>query len=261
MEDLFLKERSKGWDGKLEWLSTATCITLLLLSYLFRGYSSILLTFIYLIAGVPIVIKTFQNFTFYTFNIDALMAIAAFGSIFLGIAHEGALLLVLFSLSYALEYSVSHKLEDALAHLKNSCPQKANVLQEDGTLIETALADIPVEAQVIVRAGEVVPLDGVVHKGSSSICIAHLTGESAPIAVSEGSEVLAGSNNYDATLTVKVTKPSTESTLSKILQLIAEAKLNKPKVQLFLDKFSSFYAISVVLSSFLLIFVMTLFLV
>jgi P-type E1-E2 ATPase len=97
-----------------------------------------------------------------------------------------------------------------------------------------------------VKAGEIVPLDGVVVSGSSHVNLSHLTGESLPVAKRGGDEVQAGARNLDGTLTLKVLRTSTDSTLSRIEQLITEAQQARPQLQKLIDRFGDKYAMSII---------------
>ena len=100
-------------------------------------------------------------------------------------------------------------------------------------------------AKLLVRAGEFVPLDGEVLAGRSSLNLSHLTGESHPIFKMVGDEVPAGALNMEGALTIIVTRTSADSTLKRIINLIAHAQEAKPKLERFIDRFGDRYAMSV----------------
>ncbi len=225
---------------------------LLLASYLvsfhpeFGPFSAILLGSVYLIVGVPALINAVEDIVISRdCNIDVLMTLAAFSAIFMGSGFEGALLLVLFALSGAIEDTVSLKAKSALMQLHRIVPLKAYVL-EDNELHERAIQDVPLDALVFVRAGEVVPLDGIVVDGASSVSLVHLTGESVPVRKLAGDELPSGARVIDGSLTVKVTHVSQDSTVSRIVQLITEAQAAKPVLERWFDKFSRRYAITII---------------
>jgi len=155
-------------------------------------------------------------------------------------------LLVLFAFSGAMESAVSRKARGALQSLNNLSPTMGVVIAEDGTLFQKSVREITVGTPLLVRAGEVVPLDGTVVEGQSFVNLVHLTGESLPVSKKVGDEIQAGSRNLDGTLTISVSRTSSESTLSKIIQLVNEAQTMKPHLQRFLDKFSKWYAITII---------------
>ena len=154
------------------------------------------------------------------------MTLAALLSVVIGSAIEGALLLVLFSLSEAMEEFVTKKTKSAITSLEELCPTQAIKIMEDDSHVSVSVKSIVLDDVLLVKPGEVIPLDAKVLKGSSFINMQHLTGETDPIAVEIGSTVAAGSINIDGSLTIKVTKASTESTLAKIIDLITQAQQN-----------------------------------
>ncbi len=227
---------------------------LLAASFFLKSYfalSSILLATVYLIVGIPALINAIEDIVLKKdCNIDVLMTMAAFGAIFMGSGFEGALLLVLFALSGAIEDTVSLKAKSALIELHKLVPLKAYVVDGD-ELRERAIQDVPLEALVLVRAGEVVPLDGIVVDGASSVSLVHLTGESNPVRKIAGDAVPSGARVIDGSLTVKVTHLSHDSTVSRIVQLITQAQSAKPTLERWFDRFSRGYAITIIALFFL----------
>lgn len=212
----------------------------------FFSLSIILLATVYFIVGVPALINAVEDIVLRKdCNIDVLMTLAAFGAIFMGSGFEGALLLVLFALSGAIEDSVSLKAKNALIELHKIVPVKAYLL-EDGELHERAIQDVAIDALVLVRAGEVVPLDGIVVDGASMVSLVHLTGESVPVRKIAGDVVPSGARVIDGSLTVKVTHVSQDSTVSRIVQLITRAQGTKPVLEQWFDKFSRRYALTII---------------
>lgn len=212
----------------------------------YSALSTIVLAAVYLIVGVPALINAIEDIVLrHDCNIDVLMTLAAFSAIFMGSGFEGALLLVLFALSGAIEDSVSLKAKNALIELHKIVPLKAYVLEE-GELHERAIQDVALDALVLVRAGEVVPLDGLIVDGASSVSLVHLTGESVPVRKIAGDEVPSGARVIDGSLTVKVTHLSQDSTVSRIVQLITEAQGAKPVLERWFDKFSRRYALTII---------------
>jgi heavy metal translocating P-type ATPase len=246
----FLEKGSKKWAHNLSLKSSLAASFFLFSAYITSffmiEFSHFFLLLVYFLAGTPALLRTFEDIKNFEINIDVLMTMAAFLSFMIGSQMEGGLLLVLFAFSGAMEESVSKKAKGALINLHHLSPALGIVIEKDGTLFQKSVREIHVGTHLLVRAGEVVPLDGKVVDGSSYVNLVHLTGESVPVSKTAGDEVQAGSRNLDGTLTVEVTKTSGESTLSKIIKLIHEAQEMKPKLQRFLDKFSRRYAILVI---------------
>lgn len=246
----FLKKTSRPWAKNLSLKSSLLAGFFLLSSFVthfhFLDLSYFLLLFVYFLAGTPALLNTIEDIKNLEINIDVLMTMAAFLSFLIGSQMEGGLLLVLFAFSGAMEEAVSKKATGALQNLNTLSPTIGMVLGKDGTLFQKSVREISVGTHLLVKAGEVVPLDGIVIDGHSFVNLVHLTGESVPISKKENDPVQAGSRNLDGTLTIRVTKTNAESTLSKIIQLIHEAQAMKPRLQRFLDKFGKRYAITII---------------
>ncbi|HRD55249.1 MAG TPA: cation-transporting P-type ATPase, partial [Parachlamydiaceae bacterium] len=104
------------------------------------------------------------------------------------------------------------KAKSAISSLHKLSPQKATVIEEDGTHIERAIQDIAVGSSILVKASQVVPLDGIVTSGTSSVNLVHLTGESFPVPKKTGDAVAAGAKNLEGALTLQITHSSADST-------------------------------------------------
>jgi Cd2+/Zn2+-exporting ATPase len=214
--------------------------------YGYTELSMILLSCVFLIVGVPAVINSIEDVAWRKdVNIDVLMTLAAFAAIFIGNGFEGALLLVLFALSGAIEDTVSLKAKSAIMTLHGLVPTKACVVEGAYTK-ERAVQDVTIGSLVLVRAGEIVPLDGIVVEGTSSISVAHITGESAPIRKGPAMEVPSGARVLESSLTIRVTHTSRDSTVSRIVELITHAHERKPKLERWFDKFARVYSISII---------------
>ena len=178
-------------------------------------------------------------------NIDFLMLAAAFGAAAIGEWEEGALLLFLFTLSGALEEFAMDRTRKAIAGLIDLRPETAH-LRRDGELVEIAVEELKVGDVVLVRPGERLPVDGQVIGGNSSVDQSPVTGESVPVYKESGNEVFSGTINGGGALEVKVTKLASESTLSKIIQLVQEAQEDVAPTQRLIDRFSQPYTLAVI---------------
>jgi Zn2+/Cd2+-exporting ATPase len=169
------------------------------------------------------------------FDIETLMVLAAVGACFLGAWFEGAFLLFLFGLGHALEHRAMDKARRALEALGKLRPETARVKRGD-EISETPVRQVRRGDIVIVRPGDRVPLDGVIRAGASSLDQATVTGESAPVAKSAGDQVFAGTINTEAMLEIEVAKISSESLISRIMDLVTEAEAQKSPTQRFAKK-------------------------
>lgn len=249
----FLKPSSRKWGAYLTLKSALLAALLLILSFALSFYpatqfiSYFALILVYFLAGIPSLIESIQDLVDFEINIDILMTLAAFSSFIIGSGMEGALLLVLFALSGSIEDAVTSRAKNSISSLNKLSPTKATVLEVDGTLIERALADIQVGTKILVKAGQIVPLDGIVVEGISSVNLVHLTGENLPLTKKVGDEVSAGGRNLEGALVLNVTQTSTDSTLAKIIQLVTQAQEARPHLQRWFDRLSRSYAIAIIL--------------
>lgn len=178
------------------------------------------------------------------FDIDFLMIAAAFGAAAIGEWAEGALLLFLFTLSGALESYAMGRTRKAIESLSKLRPEIATVRRGDQEFV-LPVAELAVGDLVVVKPGDRLPVDGAVAAGSSSIDQSAITGESMPVSKWVGDTVFAGTINGGGALDVRVTKLAGETTLSKIVTLVAEAQEDATPTQQFIDRFSQPYTYAV----------------
>jgi Cd2+/Zn2+-exporting ATPase len=178
-------------------------------------------------------------------DIDFLMITAALGAALIGEWEEGALLLFLFTLSGALEEFAMDRTRNAIEALAELRPNVARMRSDAGD-IEVAVDDLQVGNVVVVRPGERLPVDGVVVKGTSNIDQSPITGESVPVHKTVDSVVYAGTINGGGALEIEMTKPAGESTLNKIIKLVADAQKDATPTQQFIDRFSGPYTYVVI---------------
>ncbi|MCP5510125.1 MAG: cadmium-translocating P-type ATPase [Chlamydiales bacterium] len=246
----FLTARGKLWAKNLHLRASILSALLLALSFGLSFYSfaasRLALIFVYFIAGTPALLNTIEDLKGFEINIDVLMTLAAFLSVLIGAELEGALLLVLFAISGAMEEVVMRKTQSAINSLRHISPTRVTQIASDGSLFERSIREIGRGEKILVRAGELIPLDGVIKSGASFVNLVHLTGESVPLSKGPGDEVPAGARNIDGQLTVEVLRVSSESTLTRIIKLIEEASSSKPRLQRTLDRFGKPYAMTII---------------
>ncbi len=246
----FLSPSSRIWGKNLPLKTAIASACFLLLSFLFSFYlpplSYLFLLIVYFLSGTPALLGAIDDMRNLDINIDVLMTLAALLSVIIGSGMEGALLLVLFEFSAAMENMVTEKTKGTLAHLNQLAPRTGCVISEDGTLFEKSVKEIGTKTRLLVKAGELVPLDGTVVEGSSFVNLFHLTGESHPVPKKVHDDIPAGARNLDGTLTIEVTRTSSDSTLSRIITLITQAQEAKPRLQRVLDRFGKWYAITII---------------
>lgn len=245
----FLTKTSKAWGVNLSLKCSIIAAILLTLGFALSFYSPplgyLLLSLVFFLVGTPAFISSLESIINLEINIDILMTLAAFFSILIGSGYEGGLLLVLFEISGAMEEAVTHRAKSTLQSLHNLSPKMAYV-KENGAYIQKSVKEIEVGTKILVKAGEITPLDGIITHGSSSVNLVHLTGESLPIVKNSGEKIPSGAQNLDSALEIEVTRRAADSTVAKIIELVTSAQKAKPKAQRFLDRFGKVYSTSII---------------
>ena len=175
------------------------------------------------------------------FDESFLMTIATVGAIVLGEYGEGVAVMLLYQVGELFQSYAVGKSRRNISELMDIRPDYANLEQEDGTSERVDPDEVEEGSIIVVKPGEKVPIDGVIIEGKSAMNTSALTGESKPVDVSEGDEVLSGSINMTGVLRVKTTTEFEESTASKILDLVENAASRKSKSENFISKFARVY--------------------
>ncbi|MBS3795693.1 MAG: cation-translocating P-type ATPase [Candidatus Thorarchaeota archaeon] len=217
------------------------------------------------IGGEVILKKGYQDLKKKSFGISLLMSLAILGSIagsILGGVHiymEGAILSFLFNLAEVLENYSIEKARGSLRELMDLSPDRA-VVRRNGETVEVAVESVEIGETVIIKPGEKIPVDGVVIEGSSAINEAPITGESIPVDKHRGDEIYAGTINEHGYLEAEATSKSSESTISKIIEMVKSAERKKTKHERYVERFSSYYTPTVVAIAIVTAFIPPLFL-
>lgn len=201
----------------------------------------------YLIMGYDVIINAVKDIK-NIFNECFLMSIASIGAIVIGEYPEAAAVMLFYQFGEMLSDYAVDKSKENIGKLMDLRSDTAKVVS-GGKLVKKQCTDIKIGEILRVSAGEKIPLDGVVVNGTANIDTSALTGESIPTAVSPGSEVLSGCINTDCVIDVKVTKEYSDSTASKILELVKDSK--KSKTERFITRFAKVYTPIVVLAALL----------
>ena len=197
---------------------------------------------IYVAVGHKILRKAFRNIkNGQIFDENFLMVVATFGSLAMGEYEEAIMVMVLYRIGEYFQDKAVAKSRRSIADLMDIRPDYANIEGDNGELQQVDPEDIEVGTVITIKPGERVPVDGVVVEGESRLDTAALTGESMPRSVEEGDEVFSGTINLNGLLKVKVTKPCSESTATRILELVEEAADNKGKAEKFITRFARYY--------------------
>lgn len=209
----------------------------------------------YIIIGYDIILKALRNITRgKVFDENFLMTIATIGAFFIGEFPEAVAVMLFYQVGELFQSYAVDKSRKSVASLMDIRPDYANLYHDEKTEIvdpnKVKIGDI-----ILIKPGEKIPLDGIVVEGSSTLNTLALTGESMPRSVTEGDEVLSGCINNEGILKVKVTKEFSESTVSKILDLVENASSRKSKSENFISKFAKYYTPIVVIIAILLAFI------
>ena len=174
-------------------------------------------------------------------DMNLLMAVAVLGAASIGEWFEAAVVTFLFAVSLALESWSVGRARRAVDALLAIAPPTARVLNPDGTTSDVPAANVHIGAQVVIRPGDRVPLDGTVRTGASHINQAPITGESLPVEKGPGSDVFAGTINGEGVLQVEVTRLAGESTLAQIIRMVSEAQSRRAPSEQWVDRFAQVY--------------------
>ncbi len=178
-------------------------------------------------------------------NVEILMIMAALGAFATNNFSEGAILILIFSVSGALETYTTAKSEKALTSLLNLAPEEAT-LYENGTESVVAVASLNVGDVVVVKVGEQVPVDGTIIKGHTSLNESTITGESIPVEKQENDAVFASTLNEQSVIHVRTDKDPKESTVQKIIDFVKTAQDDQPKTQTVIDRVEGIYVYVVI---------------
>ncbi|MFI1931925.1 heavy metal translocating P-type ATPase [Streptomyces sp. NPDC020330] len=184
-----------------------------------------------------------------TLDVDLLMVVAALGAAAIGQVLDGALLIVIFATSGALEAVATARTADSVRGLLDLAPDVATRLRADGAEETVDAGDLAVGDVILVRPGERVGADGHVLDGASDVDQATITGEPLPVAKQTGDEVFAGTVNGTGALRVRVERHPADSVIARIVKMVEEASETKAPTQLFIEKIEQRYSIGMVIAT------------
>jgi Zn2+/Cd2+-exporting ATPase len=234
-----------GWLS-LQWNWLGLALLLLPAAYVIGGYESAR-------DGLTTLIREHE------LDVDLLMIVAALGAAGLGLWRreyplivDGALLILIFAISGALESYAMQRTERSIRSLMCLTPDIARVLHQ-GEEREVAIAQLQLGDQILVKPGELVPTDGLILEGHSTLNQASITGESLPVEKAIGDEVFAGTLNGQGALKLNLHKAPESSLIQRVIRLVEQAQTESPPSQQFIEQFERGYARAIVIVGLLLV--------
>lgn len=214
-----------------------------------RGISDLVAGVAAALVAIPVFIEAWNSLRHPSLHgiTDRLVALALIAAWATGDLMTAAFLPIIMTIGHVLEERSmlgSHEAVRALTRLTEADSRR---LREDGSIEMVPTGELRVGDRIELRAGERVPADGTVRRGNSSMDLASLTGESVPVEVAEGGQIIAGAMNIDGLLVVELTRVGAESTLGRIIALMREAEFAKPPVTRLLDRYAGQYMALVLL--------------
>lgn len=195
----------------------------------------------YVAAGYDIPLKAWKNIrNGQVFDENFLMTVATFGAIAIGELEEAVAVMLFYQVGELFSDYAVNRSRKSISDLMDINPEYANVIRQ-GTEQEVEPDEVEIGETIVIKPGEKVPLDGFVLKGASSLDTSALTGESMPVQVSEGENIISGSINLNGLLEVQVTRLYDDSTVAKILELVENASSRKAKAENFITRFARVY--------------------
>ena len=196
---------------------------------------------VYALIGWDILFKAFKNIVrLNVLDENFLMAVATVGAFIIGEYAEGVAVMLFYQVGEAFQGYATERSRKSVQELMDMCPENATVIRNEKC--ETVYPEeVEIGEILMVKPGEKIAIDGIVESGSASLDLSALTGESVPVAVKTGDNVLSGSINLNGVITVKTQKNFCDSTVSKILELVQNASTKKSKVENFISRFARVY--------------------
>ena len=203
----------------------------------------------YAVVGWDVLWRAVRNIAHgQVFDENFLMALATIGALAIGEYPEAVFVMLFYQVGEWFQSYAVNRSRTSIAALMDIRPDYANI-EVDGQLQQVDPEEVSVGDAIVIKAGERIPLDGVVLEGTSTLDTAALTGESLPRQVQPGDDVVSGCVNLSGLLKVQVTKAFEESTVSKILDLVENASSKKAKAEHFITRFARYYTPIVVLAA------------
>lgn len=243
-----------GGDLKLDMIKIIVAAVIFSVGFFFKDtrYGLWIFLVAYMIAGLEVLMTAAKNIAkLRPFDECFLMTIATLGAFCIGEYPEGAAVMILYQIGELFQSYAVRRSRKSISELMDIRPDTANV-KRGNTVEEVPPETVEKGEIIVVKAGEKIPLDGVIVNGSTTLDTSALTGESVPREASAGSEAMSGCVNLTGVIEVKVTKEFGESTVSKILEMVENASAKKARSEQFITRFAKIYTPCVVIAAVLL---------
>ena len=213
----------------------------------------------YLVVGFNIIKEAVEGIIHGNiFNENLLMGIASIGAFAIGEYSEGCAVVLLYTIGEFLQDLAVGKSRKSISDMVENKPEAVKVIR-NGKQLEAQPEEVQPGEEFIVDPGQMIHLDGVIVSGNAEVDMSALTGESIPVSMTSGDEVHSGSVNLDGMLVIKATKPYSESTTARILEMIENTDSKKSNAEKFISRFAKIYTPAICLIALLIIVVPPLF--
>lgn len=207
----------------------------------------------YVMIGYDVIKKAAVNISHgQVFDENFLMMIATFGAFGIGEYPEAVAVMLFYQIGELFQSYAVGKSRQSITEMMSIAPEIANVIGDNGEVTEVDPSEVSIGDILLVRAGEKIPVDGVVVEGESFIDTAALTGESVPRRVTKDSDVISGCVNGEGILKIRAAKAYEDSTVSRILELVENASDKKSRMENFITRFARYYTPIVTVGALLL---------
>ena len=207
----------------------------------------------YVMIGYDVIKKATVNISHgQVFDENFLMMIATFGAFGIGEYPEAVAVMLFYQIGELFQSYAVGKSRQSITEMMSIAPEIANIVGENGEVNEVDPSEVKIGDTLLVRAGEKIPVDGVVIEGESFIDTAALTGESVPRRVVKDSDVISGCVNGEGILKIRAVKAYEDSTVSRILELVENASDKKSRMENFITRFARYYTPVVTIGALLL---------
>ena len=201
-----------------------------------------ILLVIIIMGGIPLLWDTIKHIIHREFSVDFIAILAITGSLLLHEYLAGAFIVLMLSGGEALEAFALRRARTSLSALAERAPRTAHIWQDD-QLISIPAESVEIDMVIVVKPGELIPVDGLVISGISNVSEADLTGEPIPVRKTAPMLVLSGSVNLDGVLEVRASKRSAESKYAQIVRLVEEAQAQKAPIHRLADRYAVWFTI------------------